>query len=52
MSSGIDPSTLNLTPRELSKMSKKDLANHLSTLQEMYTERGRKYGTCYHDLFG
>jgi len=46
----IDPSAL--TPHELSKMNKKDLARHISTLQEMYTVRGRKYGMCYHDPYG
>jgi hypothetical protein len=45
MPSEIDPSTIGLTPHDLSKLSKKDLAKHLSTLQEMYVERGRKYGT-------
>ena len=44
MPAEINPSTF--TPQELSKLSKKDLAKHLSTLQDMYTERGRKYGMC------
>ena len=43
MSSEADPSTL--TPQDLSKISKAALIKHFSTLQEMYVERGRKYGT-------
>jgi hypothetical protein len=45
MSSNANPSPIGLTPQELSKLGKKDLAKHLTTLQGMYTERGRKYGT-------
>jgi hypothetical protein len=44
MSSEVDPSTLSLTSHDLTKISKKDLVKHLSVLQGMYTERGRKYG--------
>ena len=44
MSSAVDPSTIGLTPHDLSKLSKKDLAKHMAALQVMYTERGRKYG--------
>ena len=51
MPTDIDPSTLNLTPHELSKMSKKELANHLANLQGMYDIRTKKYGTCSNDPF-
>jgi len=40
--SEVDPSTL--TPHKLSKMNKKDVIKYLGTLQEMFTERGKKYG--------
>ncbi|KAF9791034.1 hypothetical protein BJ322DRAFT_1104689 [Thelephora terrestris] len=43
MSSNANPSPIGLTPQELSKLGKKDLAKHLTTLQGMYTEQGRKY---------
>jgi hypothetical protein len=45
MPSEVDPSTLDLAPHDLNKISKKDLAKHLSSLQVMYAERGKKYGT-------
>lgn len=38
----VDPSSL--TPHEISKLSKKDLAQHLSALQDMFTEQREKYG--------
>jgi len=41
MSSEGNPSTL--TSQDLSKFNKAALIKHFSTLQEMYTERGRKY---------
>jgi len=40
----VDPSTLDLDERSLSKLPKKVLIEHLSTLQEMYETRGKKYG--------
>ena len=40
----VDPSTLKLNERTLSKIPKKALAEHLTALQEMYEMRGRKYG--------
>jgi hypothetical protein len=44
MSSEVNPSTLSLTSHDLTKISKKDLVKHLSALQGMYTECGKKYG--------
>ena len=41
----VDPSTLELDDRALSKISRKELAKHLSVLQDMYARRGKKYGT-------
>jgi len=38
-----------LTPHELSKMNKKDIVKYLGTLQEMFVERGKKYGTSCDD---
>ena len=46
----VDPSIL--TPHELSKLNKKDLTRYLSLLQEMYVERGKKYGMSPDDPFG
>jgi hypothetical protein len=42
MSSEIDP--FSLTPSEVNKISKKDLAKHLTTLQGMHKNLGKKYG--------
>ena len=45
MPSEINPSTISLTSHDLSKITKKDLATHLSALQGMYMEKCEKYGT-------
>lgn len=45
----VDPSAL--TPHELSKMNKKDVVKYLGVLQEMFAERGKKYGMSRNDPF-
>ena len=40
----VDPSTLDLDDNNLNKITKRDLARHLLILQEMYEDRGKKYG--------
>jgi hypothetical protein len=44
MPSETDPSAITITPTEVNKMSKKDLAKYLRNLQDTHVELGKKYG--------
>jgi hypothetical protein len=44
MPTNVDPATICVSPNDLSKLTKKELAQHLSSLQGMYAERDEKYG--------